>query len=87
MAEEVVVLVSCSPNEAEGIASHLVQARVAACVNIVPAITSIYRWKGELCNETESLLVIKSKRHLWERLEQAIKEVHSYEVPEIICLP
>lgn len=73
--------------EAQNIAEALIQQRLAACVNIVPQITSVYRWKGEVCRDTEVLLVVKTDRQQFAELEQAVKQVHSYEVPEIIALP
>ncbi len=69
---------------ASEIAGILVEKRLAACVNIVPEIQSIYRWKGEICNDTERLMIIKTQKHLFDRLEAVIKETHPYEIPEII---
>ena len=66
------------------IAAALVEKRLAACVNIVPEIQSIYRWKGQICNDTERLLIIKTQKHLFDRLEAVVKEMHPYETPEII---
>ena len=76
-----------SSEEAERIAEALVQERLAACVNIVPAITSIYRWQGEVHRDSEVLLIAKSRPELFESLAARVKELHSYEVPEIIALP
>ncbi len=87
MAQEIVVLVTCPPTEAESLASKLVEEELVACVNVIPAITSIYRWKGELCKDSESLLLIKTHQNLWKRLENRVLELHSYETPEIICVP
>ena len=70
--------------KASEIASILVEKRLAACVNIVPEIHSIYRWKGEICSDTERLMIIKTQKHLFDRLEAVIKEAHPYEIPEII---
>ena len=86
MSGEVVVFVSCPPDEADKIASQLVEEKLAACVSIVPKIQSVYRWKGEVCRESESLLIIKTHKAYWTRLEDRINELHSYEVPEIICV-
>ena len=71
---------------ASEIAGILVEKRLAACVNIVPEIQSIYRWKGEMCNDTERLMIIKTQKHLFDRLEAVIKETHPYEIPEIISI-
>jgi periplasmic divalent cation tolerance protein len=70
--------------KASEIAAALVEKRLAACVNIVPEIQSIYRWKGQMCNDTERLLIIKTQKHLFDRLEAVVKEMHPYETPEII---
>jgi periplasmic divalent cation tolerance protein len=87
MPQEVVVWVTCPAAKAEAIASGLVEEGLAACVNILPGITSIFRWQGKICRDQETLLFIKTNRNLWDRLEKRIRELHSYEVPEIICLP
>ena len=72
---------------AKGIASALVETGEAACVNIVPGIQSIYRWKGEVCVEGEFLLLIKSTTERFEAVRKKIRQLHSYELPEIIALP
>lgn len=68
------------------IADSLVGDGSAACVNIIPSVTSIYRWKGEICREGELLLLIKSREELKNRLAEQIIALHPYEVPEIISL-
>ena len=70
---------------AKSIARTLVESKLAACVNIVPQITSIYSWKGEIVEDNEFLLIVKSKSEAYDKLESEIKELHSYEVPEIIA--
>lgn len=83
-----VVLVTAPTSEhAEKIARAVVDGRLAACVNIVPGIRSIYRWKGEVCDDAEFLLIIKTRAGLFEELASAIREHHPYETPEIISLP
>ena len=72
--------------EAERIAQHLVEERLAACVNIVPKITSIYRWKGALERATEHLMIMKTAEDRLSSLTHRIKELHPYEVPEVIAL-
>ena len=72
---------------AEGIARHLLEARLAACVNVVPAIRSFYWWQDEIQTDEELLLVIKTHHRCYPELEGAISAKHPYEVPEIICLP
>jgi len=75
-----------SQEEAERIARALVERRLAACVNIVPQIKSIYRWQEKIETAQEWLLVIKTTRAAFERVELAIRELHSYDLPECICL-
>jgi periplasmic divalent cation tolerance protein len=88
MTGKVVVLSTCaSADEASRIARHLVEKRLAACVNIVPGIQSVYHWQGAVEESAEFLLVIKSRRDLFDRLKQEIAAVHSYTVPEAVALP
>lgn len=82
-----VVLVTASSRlEAEKIAQVLVEKKLAACVSLMP-IHSIYTWKSEVCQEDEWQLMIKTDLRHFEQLETQIKQLHSYEVPEIIALP
>ena len=84
----VVVLVNAaSAEEADAIARALVGEKFAACANIVSPIRSVYRWKGEVETETEHLMIIKTRANLVAKVEARVKELHSYEVPEIIALP
>lgn len=71
----------------EQIASALVTEHLAACVNIIPGITSIYRWKGALEQDQEALLLIKTGYGSWQLLQERIRELHPYELPEIIAVP
>jgi periplasmic divalent cation tolerance protein len=88
MTDKIVVLSTCaSPEEAERIAHALVEKRLAACVNVLPAIRSIYRWKDGIEDQSETLLVIKSSRGLFDPLRAQLEKMHSYEVPEVIALP
>ncbi len=82
-----VVLVT-APNtaEAERIAQKVVQKGLAACVNIVPKLLSIYRWEGNVERDMETLLVIKSTKKALPKLKKKIKKMHSYKVPEILVL-
>ncbi len=87
MTDKIVVLTACgSLEEARQIAQALVERRLAACVNLVPHVESIYRWKGEVESSTEVLLIIKTTADAFERLRAALVELHSYEVPECIAL-
>ena len=71
----------------EGLARMLVGERLAACVNIVPGMTSIYSWEGEVEEDEELLLMVKTKSTLFERLSEAVQKAHPYEVPEVIGVP
>jgi periplasmic divalent cation tolerance protein len=82
----VVLVTAGSQQEAEAIATSLVKSQLAACVNIVP-IQSVYTWKGEINQEQEWQLLIKTDLSQFTTLEAKIRELHSYEVPEIIALP
>jgi len=88
MSEPIVVLVTCgSEEEALRIANALVEGHLAACVNLVSPIRSIYRWEGKIWDEKEWLLIIKTQRQSFDELEKKVKSLHSYSVPEIISLP
>ena len=88
MSEHVICFVTSSNLEqATDIARFLVQNHLAACVNLVDPIRSIYSWKGEIYDEKEILMIIKTRRALCDRLTLEIQKLHSYEVPEIIFLP
>ncbi len=88
MTDKIVVLSTCgSSEEAEKIAHLLLEQRLAVCVNIVPAVRSLYRWQGAIESASESLLVIKSRRGLFEQLRCALENEHSYDVPEVLALP
>ena len=88
MTDKIVVLTACgSTEEAERIARALVEKKLAACVNILPAVRSLYRWQGAVEDETEILLAIKSSRALFDELQAEIGKMHSYEVPEVIAIP
>ncbi|BDY12129.1 divalent-cation tolerance protein CutA [Hydrogenimonas cancrithermarum] len=81
-----VLVTASSKSEAEKIAIHLVKKALAACVNIVPKIRSVYGWEGKVEISNEVLLIIKSKKSLLKDLEKAVRKVHSYEVPEIVSI-
>ena len=73
--------------QAQTIAQHLVDTKLAACVQITGPTTSIYRWKGKVESTQEWLCLIKTSEELFEKVETAIKKLHSYETPEIIAVP
>ncbi len=88
MTDKIVVLTTCgSAEEAEKIARALVLKKLAACVNVLPAVRSIYRWKGEVQDAEETLLVIKSSRALFDEVRAEIEKLHSYELAEVIAVP
>ena len=85
MTDKRAVLTTCgSLEEARNIAHALVERQLAACVNIVPQIESVYRWQGEIETATEWLLVIKTTADAFARVREALSELHSYELPECI---
>lgn len=88
MTDKVVILVTAaSRRECRKIARRLVDAKLAACVNITQPIESIYRWEGKVADEKEFLMLIKSTRRLFPDIRREISKLHSYDTPEIICLP
>lgn len=87
MSEARIVLTTAgSAEEARRIAQALVERRLAACVNIVPQIESVYRWQGRVENATEWLMIIKTQAEAFERIRDAIRELHSYDLPECVML-
>lgn len=84
----IAILVTCgSEEEALTIAHSLVEKRLAACVNLVSPVHSLYRWEGKILNETEWMLIIKTQKKRFKKLEKEVRSLHSYTVPEIIALP
>jgi len=81
------VLCACPQDKAEQLAHFLVEMRLAACVNILPEVRSIYCWEGKICNEAESLLLIKTEQAVYPELERRLRERHPYEIPEIVAIP
>ena len=88
MTEKIVVLSTCgSEEEAVRIAKRLVEERLAACVNLIPRIRSIYRWEGKVEDATEWMLLIKTSRERYDALTTVLEAAHSYELPEVLALP
>jgi len=88
MTDKIIVLTTCpSEEEAGRIARLLVEERLAACVQILPPMRSIYRWRGALEESEERLLMIKTRRGLFEDLSRRVRASHSYEVPELLAVP
>jgi periplasmic divalent cation tolerance protein len=81
------VLCTCPPEAAERLASALVEEQLAACVNALPGIQSVYRWQGALERSAETLLLAKTTAERYPALESRLRELHPYELPEIIALP
>jgi periplasmic divalent cation tolerance protein len=88
MAGEIIVLITASSEEeAAKIGSALVDEHLAACVNIVPGVRSLFFWEGKTQDGRELLLICKSRQTLLERIIARVKSLHSYTVPEVIALP
>ncbi|HTT64805.1 MAG TPA: divalent-cation tolerance protein CutA [Bryobacteraceae bacterium] len=88
MTDKIVVLSTCATEEeAAKLARVLVEARVAACVTMVPGARSVYRWQGAIEAAEECLLIIKSSRQLFEPLRTVLEKNHTYEVPELLAMP
>lgn len=90
MADDYILVLITVPSLETGkkIAEELVNQRLAACVNILPHIRSLYVWEGKLCDDEEALLICKTRSSLFEeRFLPTVKLLHPYEVPEIIALP
>jgi len=84
----ILVLTTADTQErAHGMAAALVEAGEAACVSIIPGIRSVYRWEGKVCDDGEWLLLIKTAAEKYEAVRARIRQMHSYQVPEIIALP
>lgn len=88
MTDYIVVLITASgEEEAARIAGDIVGSKLAACVNIVRGVRSIYRWQGKVEDETEVMMVVKTRKALLDNLMKRVRELHSYSVPEVIALP
>jgi periplasmic divalent cation tolerance protein len=89
MPSSILITLCTCPNQesAEEIASSLVEQGVAACINIIPKLTSIYKWQGKLEKDSEALMLIKTDQSRYQDLEQALTTLHPYELPEIIAVP
>jgi len=88
MSEAIVVfMTAANVDEARLIADHLVTKQLAACVQILPEIESVYRWKGEVQHDKEVLVLAKTTATQFEELEKKVRALHSYETPEIVAVP
>jgi periplasmic divalent cation tolerance protein len=88
MTNKIVVFSTCgSQEEAEQLARRLLEARLAACVNVITQVRSFYWWQGKIEDSGEWLLVIKTSRSLFDQLRTVLEGAHSYELPEVLALP
>ena len=85
--EYITCFISVPPDNARSMARRFVTDKLAACVQIISPIQSIYRWEGEVREDTESLLLLKTQASLTEKIKTLLKEIHPYEVPEFIVIP
>jgi len=83
----IILITAASSEEAGTIATALVEEKLAACVNIIPGISSTYWWEGKVCHEEEVLLIAKTMRSLFSSIRDRVRSLHSYQVPEIISFP
>ncbi|OQX95925.1 cytochrome C biogenesis protein CcdA [candidate division KSB1 bacterium 4572_119] len=82
-----ILVTTANKAEAEQISQSLVEKKLIACCNIVDSVESIFYWKNEICKESEVLMLLKTKKELFTLVEKEIKQLHSYENPEIVALP
>ena len=87
MAQTLIYVTAGSRDEALAIARELVNSRLAACANILAGTTSVYHWEGEVCEEEEVSLILKTRDDLVERLVEKVKDLHSYDCPCVVSLP
>jgi periplasmic divalent cation tolerance protein len=88
MSDAIVVFMTASSvDEARRIADHVIEMSLAACVQILPEIQSVYKWNGTVQREKEVLMLAKTLATQFEAFEKAVREIHSYEVPEIVAVP
>ena len=83
----IVIVTTPSKQEAEKIAQRLLDERLIACANIIGPVSSLFRWSGKIERAEEYLMLLKSRKDLFEKLAETVKALHSYEVPEILVLP
>jgi periplasmic divalent cation tolerance protein len=83
----IVIVTTSSKQEAEKIAQHLLDQRLIACANIIGPVSSLFHWSGKIERAEEYLMLLKSRKDLFEQLAETVKALHSYEVPEILVLP
>lgn len=74
-------------NEAQGIAAKVVEERLAACANVIPGMTSVYRWEGKIEQGAETVLILKTQASLLDKLTDRVRDLHSYDCPCVVALP
>ncbi|MBG99362.1 MAG: divalent-cation tolerance protein CutA [Solibacterales bacterium] len=88
MTDKVLTYTTCSDvRTAEKLATHLLQNRIAACINVLPGVKSFYRWQGKVETDAEVLLMIKTSRDLITEVRRVIEKLHDYDLPELIVVP
>jgi periplasmic divalent cation tolerance protein len=88
MKDFIVVLITCpSPEEAENLSKKILSERLAACVNIINSVHSLFHWQGKIEDDQESLMIVKTRSVLLDQLKTFVQENHPYDVPEVIALP
>ena len=88
MTDKVIAYTTCSDKaEAEKLARHLVEERLAACVSVLPGVKSFYRWQGKIETDDEILLMVKTSRDLVDEMRRRLDRLHSYDLPELIVVP
>lgn len=88
MTDKVLTYTTCSDvRKAEKLATHLLQNRIAACINVLPGVKSFYRWQGKVETDAEVLLMIKTSRDLITEVRRVIEKLHDYDLPELIVVP
>lgn len=85
-AATLLVCITCPAGAAEALAAGLVEARVAACVNVLPGVRSVYRWQGQVERADETLLIAKTAASRYAALEAEVRRLHPYELPEIVAV-
>ncbi|MBI3096807.1 MAG: divalent-cation tolerance protein CutA [Planctomycetes bacterium] len=83
----VVLITAPKPAVARRLARTILDERLAACVNVVPGVRSLYRWEGKICEDAEVLCIVKTRHALLDRLIERVRGLHPYSVPEVIVLP
>ena len=87
MTDKIIVFVTCETKvQAENMAQVIVEGKLAACVNVLPAVRSCFRWEGKLKWSEETLMLVKTTRGRFNQLQDQIKEMHTYEIPEIVAV-